>query len=182
MQVFSENDLDFSFPENWHVIKLDDHEFYRQNIEPIGANLKSVDFLIRHNNAGFENLVFIEVKDFRGFATSNRKRQTNGELIQEVIEKVLHSIIINYLGNYKQIPAFVTLNEFSNKLPDGIHLILFMEEDNIFNQNQRKLLNSNSIKDNIELKIKQRLNKCGTIKFKLLSKEKLKPRDGFEVN
>ena len=182
MQIFSENDLDFSFPNNWHVIKLDDHEFYRRNIEPIGANLKSVDFLIKHNDTGFDKLLLIEVKDFRGYAAANRKRQANGELIQEIIEKALHSITINYLGHFNQIPEFKIINTLTNNSPNEINLILFLEEDNSLTLRQKQLFYSNSLRNNIEIKIKQRLWKNASIKFRILSREELRDRDEFKVN
>lgn len=59
MNYFTESGLTFGFPNTWHVIKYDDHPFYKSIG---GQGLRGVDFLIIKD---LEHLTLLEVKNFK---------------------------------------------------------------------------------------------------------------------
>ena len=57
-QYYKESGLLFTFPDNWWVIKLDEHRFYRY---VSGRGYKGVDFIIIDDSG---KLLLIEVKNY----------------------------------------------------------------------------------------------------------------------
>ncbi len=90
MPTINEGNLSFVFPDTWRVCKYDDTNYYRSKL-PNELQLAAVDFVIT-TNPRFNKLILIEVKDFRGYAVENNKRQSSGELVNEVIKKSIRYI------------------------------------------------------------------------------------------
>lgn len=85
--VFQEGSLQFSFDDQWNVIKYDKESDYREKIQKI-AKTEAVDFLgIRESE-----LYFLEVKGFRDYRIETQRRLTSGELVLEVAQKVRDTI------------------------------------------------------------------------------------------
>ncbi|WP_341301278.1 DUF6661 family protein [Lysinibacillus sp. FSL H8-0500] len=87
-----ESNMNFEFPEDIKVIKLDDTTFYREHFMKLPSS-KSIDFLIEDNN----NFLLIEVKNFKlalkNKDTKNRFQTGNKDSLSlEVAMKVRDSI------------------------------------------------------------------------------------------
>lgn len=85
---FEEQDLIFDFGTDWHVIKYDDHADFNRRIKKF-RDSRAVDFIAVYDK---NSIWFIEVKDFRGYPTNNRRRINSGDLAQEVAIKVRDSV------------------------------------------------------------------------------------------
>lgn len=78
MSTFSESNLRFSFPEDWIVIKSDEHRFYRYLS---GVGLKGVDFIAIVDH----HLLLIEVKNY-----ADRFPQDNSLPSTAILNEPLH--------------------------------------------------------------------------------------------
>jgi hypothetical protein len=58
-KIFREREVEVIFDDEWTVIKLDEHRYYRRIS---GQGIKGVDFLAVHENFG---LVLIEMKNYK---------------------------------------------------------------------------------------------------------------------
>ncbi len=63
-KMFVEENLRFTFDDEWSVIKLDEDPFFRKRLMPLQLT-RAVDFLGLYRDSA---LYFIEVKDYRGSA------------------------------------------------------------------------------------------------------------------
>jgi hypothetical protein len=88
MPHFEEGFLAFDFDEQWQILKLDDHPFYRKHMVRLEGS-KAVDFIGVLDGV---ELYFIEVKDFRQHRIENKTRLATGELAVEVGQKVRDSL------------------------------------------------------------------------------------------
>lgn len=147
--IIREGKLEFVFPDGWHVVKYDETEFYRHKIEPLGAELAAVDFICtRPDNIG-PHTILLEVKDFRGYAVENRKRQTSGDLVKEVIKKCMHTFAVMYTSSYSKNQhlqhyaenAINPLGALEVHNARFIELVLLMEEDNTAGLSPFEILN-----------------------------------------
>lgn len=85
-QVFDEGRLRFSFSGDWRVLRWDKHPAYERGLRRV-TETKAVDFIGHHRGTVW----FIEVKDFRGYATENKAR-LGQPLADEVADKVRDTI------------------------------------------------------------------------------------------
>jgi hypothetical protein len=100
-----EGNLRFKFADTWsYLLKYDERDEggkpklaeYRK-IHDATNGAKAVDFIGVLDN---DKLVFIEVKDFRGFETENKKRVATGELVTEIATKVRDTVAA-IVGGYR---------------------------------------------------------------------------------
>ncbi|MBK9260641.1 MAG: hypothetical protein IPM54_12565 [Polyangiaceae bacterium] len=82
-----ESRLEFTFSDDWRVIKWDDHPAFKNGLCKAG-DTKSVDFVGVLFNAPW----LIEVKNFRQYRIENKPRLSSGALAKEVADKVRDSI------------------------------------------------------------------------------------------
>jgi hypothetical protein len=86
--VFEESDsLRFEFDDGWRGVKWDDHPGFRTSRWRLTES-KAIEF------AGVRDSVLwlFEAKDFRGYRIQNKQRLTQGELAEEVADKVRDSL------------------------------------------------------------------------------------------
>jgi hypothetical protein len=84
-RTIQEGALKLEFTEDWHVVKLDDHTYYREKCKLVPGR-KSVD-IVGIDREG--SLCLMEVKDYRG---QDKKRLTAGDLPDDFNWKVHDSI------------------------------------------------------------------------------------------
>jgi hypothetical protein len=82
-----ESRLEFTFSDDWRVIKWDDHPAFKNGLCKAG-DTKSVDFVGVFIDAPW----LIEVKNFRQYRIENKERLSSGALAKEVADKVRDSI------------------------------------------------------------------------------------------
>lgn len=117
--------LDFD-SGSWLVIKYDDEPAYRDNIHKLGAT-KAVDLIGLYDS----ELYFVELKDFRGYRIENKQRIADGDLAQEVAQKVRDTIAgLIGLHRCRQDPD-VPWPAFVQGLQSGrrMHVVLWLAED-----------------------------------------------------
>lgn len=182
--MIKEGNLRFSFPKKWRVVKFDDTQFYRENIIPTGGNLKSIDILAIPNQ---DQILMIEVKDFRGHAAENQHRITSGELVIEVIEKAMHTFSALYLAKYCQSAEVANFVVEQLTPPSKIELVLFMEEDQLPDPHPKdtrsKLRKQNNQKriEEMTISFRQKPKKTLKISSKVKNSTNIEARDGFSV-
>jgi hypothetical protein len=79
-QQFTEGNLTFGFPDDWHVCRPSATSFYRRHFQDFCEGCKEMDFLAFQPSGN--TLWFIEVKDYR-----NNQRTKEKGLAEEVAEK-----------------------------------------------------------------------------------------------
>jgi hypothetical protein len=84
-RTIQEGALSFEFADNWHVLKLDDHTYYRGKSRLV-PDRKSVDIV---GTDGDKSLCLMEVKDYRD---QTKKRLTSGGLLDDFNWKVHDSV------------------------------------------------------------------------------------------
>jgi hypothetical protein len=154
----------------------------------LGADLAAVDFICTKPDGEYRRLILMEVKDFRRYALQNKKRQTSGALVVEVITKCMHTVAALFL--LPIVPKVVFPNfeghPFGEKMQSGlkgfpkIELVFFMEEDAVRDDNVLALQNQKARVNDMALKLR-RLKGLVGIQSKILSTESIATRDGFEV-
>jgi hypothetical protein len=86
-----EENLRFVFDDHWQVVRLDQCDFFRENLMPLQLT-KSVDFLgLYRNNAAY----LVEVKDYRGSRIelkNDEKMHAGDTLYLQVARKVKDSV------------------------------------------------------------------------------------------
>jgi hypothetical protein len=85
-----EQNLRFEFNDDWRVEKLDECQFFRENLMPLQLT-KSVDFLGLYGNIAY----LVEVKDYRGSRIelkNDEKMHANDTLHLQVARKVKDSV------------------------------------------------------------------------------------------
>jgi hypothetical protein len=82
MQSYREQDQIYTFPDGWDVLHYD-NEGHRQKYL---ADYNAVDFVARSPQG---SLVFLEIKDYRGYERQNREKLQSGELARLIHRKVL---------------------------------------------------------------------------------------------
>lgn len=178
MPTITEGNLVFTFPDDWKVIKYDDSDFYRNNI-PTDIGMSAVDFILSRH-PGFSDLILIEVKDFRGYTVINRKRQTSGELVNEVITKCLDSIAALYLASYNENIELRHFYQAELLMPSKVEIVLFMEEDVVNPLSKFEAENNKKRINDMQLKfgrLKSKLN----ISTRILNTTLLRLRDGWRA-
>jgi hypothetical protein len=147
MNTFDEGKLRFEFGDGWSVSKYDGESFYREHVEQLkgpailktaGGNTVgevtvemgtlAVDFLgVAPDGCAH----FIEVKDFRGYRTENKRRMKSGELAHEVARKVRDSLA-GSVGAFRNATAPGALGAVATKLTTKskpVFVILWLEDD-----------------------------------------------------
>ena len=126
MLEYQEGLLTFKFPEEYVVSKYDDSQFYQNNFKKL-PETKEVDFVIVKNS---QQIVLIEVKDFRNSRIENKQRLSSGDLMIEVAQKVrdtLAGLYVSALTHKDKLKEIYT-TLFYSPLPQ-IEVVLFLEED-----------------------------------------------------
>ena len=127
-QTHVESKLEFQFKTGLEVVKFDESSFFTQHFNKLIGS-KGVDFLVDDPEGNV--LYFIEVKNFTGHETENKKRlkvNTEFSLALEVSQKVRDSISC-LVGAYKMgndtaiIPFFHRLRQHNVQ----VKVILFLE-------------------------------------------------------
>ncbi len=86
--TYAESRLEFTFSDEWRVVKWDDHTAFKNGLCKAG-DTKSVDFVgVFIGGAPW----LIEVKNFRQYRIENKERLSSGELAKEIADKVRDSI------------------------------------------------------------------------------------------
>jgi len=127
MPNFTEGFLRFDFDEHcWCVLKLDDHDDYRDRIQKI-KDTKAIDFLGIFNN---KTLYFIEVKDFRQHRIENKERLLSSDLAIELAQKVRDSVAC-IIGAYQTSKNPEQWQPFVEKLSTKAEpiVVLWLEQD-----------------------------------------------------
>ncbi|MGE0083265.1 MAG: hypothetical protein AB7S75_02460 [Desulfococcaceae bacterium] len=153
MQRIDEENLSFSFGDQWQVCKLDDHPFYRNRMEKIDGT-KALDFLGIYDK---KELYFIEVKDFREYRIKSKKRISNGELIIEIAQKVTGSISC-IIGAYRMENNPELWNPYAEMLLNKsikLKVILWLETDFPLDYVSERQKGRNSVSTKI---LKQKMN------------------------
>ncbi|HVA47275.1 MAG TPA: hypothetical protein VNH11_12980 [Pirellulales bacterium] len=88
---FREGQLRFQFSDEWYVVKYDGHRDYSAEMARLQGT-KAVDFIALLEAQPAAEMLWMEVKDFRGYRIQNKARQFDGELAAELGEKVRDSI------------------------------------------------------------------------------------------
>lgn len=125
--VIPEENLQFSFDENWKVLKWDDHGAFKDGLEK-AQHTKAVDFFGLHIGLPW----FIEVKDFRNYRIENKKRLTSGELADEVADKVRDTLAGMAWACNREPLDKGTLAGFLRPLvnrQNKVPVVLWLEED-----------------------------------------------------
>ena len=184
--IFDEGQLRFTFPNHWYAVQYDATNFYRHQIIPTGANLKAVDFIaVPHPD--HNQILMIEVKDFRGHAAENDERIVSGDLVSEIIEKAMHTLSGLYIVKYYNNAELANYVADALTPPAKIELVLFMEEDAVIvlakNDTKGKLrkLQKEQRIDDMVLSLRQKLKNTVGIRTKVLNTERIEARDGFTV-
>jgi hypothetical protein len=182
MTQIKEGNLTFTFPQGWEVLKYDDSAFYRFTLERTGAELSAVDLLVKPQNKP-AHLLLIEVKDFRGHAVENRKRQSSGDLVKEVIRKAIDTLSGLYIAARVGKTDLEPLCQMLLRLPLSLELVLFMEEDPVpvpkktKRKNKLSALNHLTGRQNMDWDLRSKLKNSLNIHARVLNKSTLKPRD-----
>ncbi len=90
-KTLEEGNLRFTFSDDWQVVKLDEHHFFRARLQPLQLT-RAVDFLGLYRE---RDLYFIEAKDFRGsdVALKNREKMCEGDTLRlKMARKVKDSV------------------------------------------------------------------------------------------
>lgn len=122
-----EGRLEFEFQEPpWQARKWDDTPSYRNHIGKL-TGTKATDFVAWRDS----NVLFIEVKDFRGHRIENKARLSDGELALEVAQKV-RDTLAGIIGAHRMagdgadwtVPVGSTAN-----VKHGVQVVLWLEQD-----------------------------------------------------
>ena len=111
MPTFQEQDQKLLFPDGWEVLHYDEDNFRTQHL----GEHEAVDFVAISPQ---DQLLLIEVKDFRGYSTSeNRTKITSGELSRSIGKKVVATVAGLLAGHFrKQISSY---ERYAHKLADS---------------------------------------------------------------
>jgi hypothetical protein len=124
MTVIIEGKLEFTFDDNWQVIKWDDDPAYRKGIGKLDET-KAVDVIgLHHTN----ELYLIEIKDFRVDLTSNRDRI--GEPLAVEVGQKVRDTVAGVIAALRR-PDSDKWRAFVEALTDGerqIRVVLWMED------------------------------------------------------
>jgi len=127
-----ESRLEFSFDDNWRVVKWDEHPAYRDP-RTFGSSdgTSACDFLGHHAATG---VFLIEVKNFTGFHHKNLVKLSSGQLIDMMTEEVRDTIagVIWVRGrSYDQPPVDALVTETLQALTAkarSIRAVLWVED------------------------------------------------------
>ncbi len=151
MKKIKEGNLTFEFDDKWSdLIKFDENPDYKK-IEKLDGT-KAVDFLGILNN---ETVVFVEVKDFRGYRIENKKRIDDGELYIEIAQKVRDSIacIIGGCRNSTHLKEFwLRIGKFL--IEGDVRIVFWLEQDRSVKLRQRSKAGLSSHSNELKKKLK----------------------------
>ena len=94
MTTFKESGLNFTFDDSWEVYQLDSEVDY-EKVKRAVPETKCIDFIAFRESDSC--LLFVEVKGFRGHATTEnlaRLRGTQDDLTVEIAQKVRDSLVV----------------------------------------------------------------------------------------
>ncbi len=111
------------------VVKYDEHPDYCSKICRL-AGTKAVDFIGLWGDADGV-LYWIEVKDFRGYRIQNKRRLSDGELAQEVAEKVRDSLagVVGAYGSSSDPDVWRPFVRSLWQKTSPMQVLLWLEED-----------------------------------------------------
>jgi hypothetical protein len=124
--VHPEGRLQFSFDDDWSVLKWDAHPAYRDGLQRF-QKTTAVDFVGLYLGAPW----FIEVKDFRDHRIENKGKLKNGELAAVVACKVrdtLAALIWSRDRPLSQDGLDAVLRAVCNRT-EKVPVVLWLEED-----------------------------------------------------
>jgi hypothetical protein len=125
---FEEGYLAFEFGDDWQetVIKFDEHDDY-SNAKKSLEGMKGVDFL----GILQDELIFVEVKDFRGYRIQNKARLATGELMIEVGQKVRDSVacVVGAGRVSSERETWQTYKQFLCQDNGRVRVVLWLEQD-----------------------------------------------------
>jgi hypothetical protein len=156
MPSFDEQHQKFTFDDGrWSVVRqYDKHPDYLQKIRKL-TGTKAVDFVgLQDGEDGV--LYWIEVKEFRGYRIQNKQRLSDGELAQEVAEKVRDSLA-GVVGAYQTTSAESDVwRPFVRALwrKAAIRVLLWLEEDNMPRPRGRRDNAAQVLSEEIKKKLK----------------------------
>lgn len=85
--VILEGDLEFTFSDEWKVIKLDDSTYYSKKSRQVQRR-KSVDIAALHQRNNI--IILMEIKDYRG--RSKERLEPSGDIVDDIVEKMHDSL------------------------------------------------------------------------------------------
>jgi len=133
--TFQEQDQELLFPDDWEVLHYDEDNFRTQHL----GEHEAVDFVAISPQ---DQLLLIEVKDFRGYSTSeNRTKITSGELSRSIGKKVVATVAGLLAGHFrKHISSY---ERYAQKLADSsqsIRVLALIEHSFLPNDRARMAL------------------------------------------
>jgi hypothetical protein len=143
--TLTEGNLEFSFPRDWAVKKIETFSFYRNQFQQVCGGSKIVDFVCRDSQ---NEIWLIEVKDYR-----HNRREKSIELAFEFALKVRDSLAL--LATARVNANDHTEKNFAHQAMgcQRIHIVLHIEEPS----HPSKLFPATTKNANILLKLKQLL-------------------------
>lgn len=122
MLIFKEQDREFLFPDGWEVLQYDEDNFRTQHLREHEA----VDFVAISPQG---QLLLIEVKDYRGYSTSeNRAKITNGDLVRSIGKKVVATVAGLLAGHFrKQISNYQRYAQMLADRSQSIRVLALIE-------------------------------------------------------
>jgi len=96
MTTHTESKHKFSFDDRWHILKYDDHPYYRV---VSGRSWRGIDFAGIYEDA---HLYLIEVKNFYQFGNDGEIEDVN-QFVLEIKEKILDTVdLVQIIEKYHQ--------------------------------------------------------------------------------
>lgn len=148
---FEEDALRFEFTDEWKIIKLDDHPYYRQKAAKL-QETKAVDFIGLYQH----QIYLVEIKDFRGYRIQNKERLSGDALATEFAQKVRDSLAV-IIGAYRDPVYSDEMAPFISCLANSqtnFFSILWLEQDlPHYSQARHKAklsVNANSLKKKLD--------------------------------
>jgi len=128
-RIVQEDALRFEFADDWHIVKLDDHQYYREKCKLV-PDRKSVDIVVMDANGP---LCLIEVKDYRG---QEKKRLTAGDLPDDFNWKI-HDSVSSLVGGARMAGGeddWTPLADRLVKRGKRLWALLWLEEESATNR------------------------------------------------
>jgi len=145
-----EGALRFEFADNWHIVKLDDRQYYREKCRLV-PDRKSVDIVGMDANGP---LCLIEVKDYRG---QDKKRLTAGGLPDDFNWKI-HDSVSSLVGGARMAGGeddWTPLADRLVKRGKRLWALLWLEEESATNSVSAKRMRQK--RDTLQKTLQQRL-------------------------
>ena len=149
-RIIQEDALQFEFADNWDVVKLDDHQYYREKCKLV-PDRKSVDIVGMNANGP---LCLIEVKDYRG---QEKKRLTAGDLPDDFNWKI-HDSVSSLVGGARMAGGEDDWTPLADRLVNRgkrLWALLWLEEESATNSVSAERMRQK--RDTLQKTLQQRL-------------------------